>query len=58
MDTSIEQPFAEDMESDKVHLGAIIVRDLSMTVSNYRAKVTLEDFCKKQVRHGVWYLSS
>lgn len=46
------------MESDKVHLGAIIVRDLSMTVSNYRAKVTLEDFCKKQVRHGVWYLSS
>ncbi len=34
----------DDMESEKVHLGAIIVRDLSITVSNYRSSMTLEQY--------------
>ncbi len=39
---------AEDMESTKCHLGAIIVRDLSCVVSNYRSKMTLDEYCKKE----------
>ncbi|KXZ54591.1 hypothetical protein GPECTOR_4g656 [Gonium pectorale] len=38
----------EDMESTKCHLGAIIVRDLSCAVSNYRSKMTLDEYCKKE----------
>ena len=44
---------AEDMESDDVHLGAIIVRDLSISVSNYRASISLDDYCKKQGVMGI-----
>ncbi len=44
---------AEDMESDKCHLGAIIVRDHSITVSNYRAATTLDAYCKKQGVIGI-----
>jgi carbamoyl-phosphate synthase small subunit len=36
------------MESDRVHLGAVIVRDLSPLVSNYRSAQTLDAFCKAQ----------
>jgi len=39
---------AEDMESEKCHLGAIVVRDLSAKVSNYRASPTLDDYLKMQ----------
>jgi carbamoyl-phosphate synthase small subunit len=38
----------EDLESSKCHLGAIIVRDLSITVSNYRSKMDLDTYCKQQ----------
>ncbi|GIL52863.1 hypothetical protein Vafri_8635 [Volvox africanus] len=38
----------EDMESSKCHLGAIIVRDLSCVVSNYRSKMSLDAYCKKE----------
>ncbi|KAG2490706.1 hypothetical protein HYH03_010867 [Edaphochlamys debaryana] len=38
----------EDMESSKCHLGAIIVRDLSCVVSNYRSKMSLDEYCKKE----------
>ena len=41
---------AEDMESEKCHLGAIVVRDLSAKVSNYRASQTLDDYLKMQAR--------
>lgn len=43
----------EDMESTKPHLGAIIVRDLSTVVSNYRSKYALDDYCKKNNVHGI-----
>lgn len=33
---------AGDMESEVCHLGAIIVRDLSCVVSNYRSVKTLD----------------
>ncbi|EFJ47406.1 hypothetical protein VOLCADRAFT_81499 [Volvox carteri f. nagariensis] len=38
----------EDVESSKCHLGAIIVRDLSCVVSNYRSKMSLDAYCKKE----------
>jgi carbamoyl-phosphate synthase small subunit len=43
----------EDMESEKVHLGAVIVRDLSIAVSNYRSKMTLDEYCKKEGVIGI-----
>jgi len=43
----------EDMESEKVHLGAIIVRDLSISVSNYRSSTSLDAYCKKQNVIGI-----
>jgi carbamoyl-phosphate synthase small subunit len=46
-------PLAEDMESEKCHLGAIIVRDLSISVSNYRATLTLDEYCKQQGVMGI-----
>jgi carbamoyl-phosphate synthase small subunit len=41
------------MESEKCHLGAIIVRDLSVTVSNYRSTQTLDEYCKAQGVLGI-----
>jgi hypothetical protein len=41
------------MESDKCHLGAIIVRDLSITVSNYRSSKNIQDYCKEQNVIGI-----
>lgn len=43
----------EDMESTKCHLGAIIVRDLSISVSNYRSTKTLDEYCKEQGVIGI-----
>jgi carbamoyl-phosphate synthase small subunit len=43
----------EDMESTKCHLGGVIVRDLSMKVSNYRSTMTLDDYCKAQKVMGI-----
>lgn len=39
---------AGDMESEKAHLGGVIVRDLSCVVSNYRSTKTLDQYCKEQ----------
>ena len=38
----------EDMESTQCHLGGVIVRDLSLKVSNYRSTMTLDAYLKKQ----------
>ena len=48
-------PFSlsDDNESSKCHLGAIIVRDLSLSVSNYRSKITLDEYCKQQGVLGI-----
>lgn len=47
--------YAEDMESTKCHLGGVIVRDLSIKVSNYRAHMTLDEYLKEQkVRQNVF----
>ncbi len=35
-----------------MHLAGIVVRDLSVTVSNYRSTMTLDEYCKQQVRQG------
>uniref|UniRef100_A0A7S3QKY4 Carbamoyl phosphate synthase arginine-specific small chain n=1 Tax=Dunaliella tertiolecta TaxID=3047 RepID=A0A7S3QKY4_DUNTE len=43
----------EDMESDKVHLAGIVVRDLSVAVSNYRATMSLDEYCKQQGTMGI-----
>lgn len=43
----------EDMESSKCHLGAVIVRDLSMKVSNYRSVKTLDQYLKEQKVMGI-----
>ena len=47
---------AEDMESSQCHLGGVIVRDLSLIVSNYRSTQTLDAYLKEQkVTHwGSW----
>ena len=41
------------MESTKCHLGAIIVRDKSSVVSNYRSVMTLDEYCEKQNVIGI-----
>lgn len=41
------------MESSKCHLGAVIVRDLSMKVSNYRSVKTLDQYLKEQKVMGI-----
>jgi carbamoylphosphate synthase small subunit len=46
---------ADDEESEKCHLGAIIVRDVSIVVSNYRSVMSLDEYCKK---HNVMGLSN
>jgi carbamoylphosphate synthase small subunit len=43
---------AEDMESSKCHLGGVIIRDLSLQVSNYRSVMTLDAYLKEQVLRG------
>lgn len=43
----------EDMESTKCHLGGVIVRDLSIKVSNYRSAMTLDDYLKAQNVLGI-----
>lgn len=43
----------EDMESEKVHLGGVIIRDLSCKVSNYRANLTLDEYLKQQKVMGI-----
>lgn len=44
---------ADDNESEKCHLGCIIVRDLSCVVSNYRSAKTLDQYCKEQNVIGI-----
>lgn len=43
----------EDMESTKCHLGGVIVRDLSLRVSNYRSCMTLDAYLKDQGVLGI-----
>jgi carbamoyl-phosphate synthase small subunit len=43
----------DDMESSKCHLGAIIVRDYSIVISNYRSKMSLDEYCKQQNVLGI-----
>lgn len=43
----------DDEESEKCHLGAVIVRDLSIVVSNYRSVMTLDQYCKKHNVLGI-----
>lgn len=43
----------EDMESTRCHLGGVIVRDLSIRVSNYRSAMTLDDYLKAQKVLGI-----
>jgi carbamoyl-phosphate synthase small subunit len=42
-----------DMESSKCHLGGVIVRDLSLRVSNYRSTMTLDAYLKEQGVLGI-----
>ncbi len=44
---------AEDTESEQCHLGAIIVRDLSVVVSNYRSQKSLQQYCEEQNVIGI-----
>ena len=41
------------MESGKVHLSGVIVRDLSSAVSNYRSRQTLDEYLKRQGVPGI-----
>lgn len=43
----------EDMESGKVHLSGVIVRDLSSAVSNYRSRQTLDEYLRRQGVPGI-----
>lgn len=43
----------EDWESERCHLGAVIVRDLSATVSNYRSTQTLDAYLRAQGVLGI-----
>lgn len=44
---------SDDEESEKCHLGAIIVRDLSIVVSNYRSTMSVDEYCKKHNVLGI-----
>ncbi len=46
------------MESEKAHVGGIVVRDLSCVVSNYRSTKTLDQYCKEQGVVGADTLSA
>ena len=41
------------MESGKVHLSGVVVRDLSSAVSNYRSRQTLDEYLKRQGVPGI-----
>ena len=41
------------MESGKVHLSGVIVRDLSSAVSNYRSRQTLDEYLRRQGVPGI-----
>lgn len=43
----------EDIESDRIWLGAFIVKEYSQTYSNYRANMSLGDFLKEQGTIGI-----
>ncbi len=43
----------DDVESSQCHLGAIIVRDLSIAVSNYRSTQDLPSYCEQQGVLGI-----
>ena len=44
---------AEDMESKKIYTSGLIIAHLSPMVSNWRSKITLEDFLKKHNTIGI-----
>lgn len=39
---------AEDVESDKVHVAGLIIKDLPLTVSNFRSEKSLSDYLVEQ----------
>lgn len=39
---------ANDAESDKVHAAGLVIRDLSLTYSNWRAEMSLADYLQQQ----------
>lgn len=41
------------MESGKVHLSGVVVRDLSSAVSNYRSRQTLDEYLRRQGVPGI-----
>ncbi len=43
----------DDAESKQVHLNGVIIRDLSSVVSNYRSKLSLDEYLKKQNVRGI-----
>jgi carbamoyl-phosphate synthase small subunit len=43
----------EDMESSKAHMGGMLVRHLSLNVSNYRAAMTLPEYLEQQGVVGI-----
>jgi carbamoyl-phosphate synthase small subunit len=43
----------DDVESTKCHLGGVIVRDLSSVVSNYRSKLSLDEYLQKEGVLGI-----
>lgn len=43
----------EDMESTKAHMGGMIVRHNSLSVSNYRSVMTLPEYCEQQNVIGI-----
>jgi carbamoyl-phosphate synthase small subunit len=43
----------EDMESSRCHLGGVVVRDLSLKVSNYRSAMTLDDYLRAEKVLGI-----
>lgn len=43
----------DDMESKQCHLGGIIIRSLTLLVSNYRSDMSIEEYCKQQNIMGI-----
>ena len=39
---------AEDVESDKVHVAGLIIKDLPLAVSNFRSEMSLSDYLIEQ----------
>ena len=44
---------AEDAESKQVHLNGVVIRDLASVVSNYRSKMSLDEYLRKQNVRGI-----